>query len=1646
MSLLASELALQPAIKALEWLVRRFSIHQFNGEDLLLTVLPYYNTPIFLRVLDIMPKELPALFSFLSNSKKHIQNPSRNLIIRALCTDSQLLDLVNNHVSQIIADGRDYHGLLAFWSSFSIWTIMSLKEQKVAQDDIANKFLPVVSQALVCKKSSDAQTAGYMVLTVMSTQLSLSNEVRKAAISTIVSHWTKNSIKSGFSCVTQLVEGSEADFIDLIDERTFQALEKMKHIDLDLIGLAERFNVGKFIAAWSISVFKIKPSEIFHVTKVIHAIELNSDITKIIMSHVVEFSLSRESTPDTKAQFTELIEKWLSKSETEKFLLSVLEMQNVSFDTLELALQTSLRGRPFDSVTEDVEMEDADEQPETEAIGDVSKLEQSKVDSYLSRESSVQEDFSIRLEIFLASFQQKSKLIDVSLLKIKESALPSFLARVWASSLPVIAKCGALRLFEKLIKPDVDYQSLIPCLLVGLNDESEKVRKFTSVILKTFADAKKPKSVWGLDYIYGPGTKSSEVKWLSDKEEKKLLVDVLGSRMTECYIDNAQVIKLFGFVKSNRDLKSLGPVLVSFFSSHAIHCEIPSVVSLLLRITVQLDPKAAVKTFTPILESFLQNYDSWKEICQADNFPITELQASLADVVNSSEKAGLQFLQDCISSNDYALAKLAGSRIITIWPNLKPDAQLYLLRFLSDASVNDNLSYDTMEILNEVQIASVHFVALLDDCKLERETGASSNAAGSVAKRRRRSSASSKQQLQSGELAGFAEKHLRKLTGILELLERSNEIYNTKLLSQLFVILGEVLSLGIDSNLPVLYTQQVLANCMIEVVNQLKEQNARSLKIDSNLVRVDIIVSCIRSCPSPQVQNRFLLLVANLAGLAPEVVLHSVMPIFTFMGANTLRQDDELSAHAIQQTISQVVPALLDSTKTGEELDFLLLSFAATFVHIPRHRRLKLFATLVQTLGVEKSLYKLILLLALKYSESKEKRKFHEAKAIINFTKTYLRSFSVPEQVSSIEHYLAELDELSKIKQGDEDKLNQFQAALNAVTSTNLTDFYSFLEQVIDDESIPGTESLRMSFLVLSKENKTEGNEVVEVCKNILQHLVAKGEVASETIRTSEEEAELFPRVAFNLLNKILSILPISDFTGIIVQVLSSDNESVLVREIVSLIGVKFKYELSTDEQAREAAWTVINVINENISKHPVSSAIFDSLDILVTKFSSGELGKEKTSQLLSILDTISGSLGLLNEDLNCYIGAIACVNSICHALGARAIGKFPKIIPPVCKRFETSLEEPSESNGMIQLASFALFGGLIKRMPTFMVTYTSQILSFVFSSDINGAQRQRLLSIIIESMKSSEIIDALSKTWISARNTGVDSMVLYLDTLDSVVEVSTKKEVTASSNTLISIILDIFELRKQDIVGINITNRIESKAVSSALAVIMKLNDKTFRPLFVRMSKWALDGFDQAKLAIFFKFFVKLLLSLKSIVTNYYGYVLEGVLELLKKMAEHPDQLIEPLKRSLLNSLVASFQYDKDEFWQAQSRFDKISSSLTDLIPTIQNNLGNTLVKAIAALAEAGGSTDLYKAINDLVGAHLKADCRVSEKIWAVRTTKALYTRLGEEWVTFLPQLVPLIAELLEDDEESVELEVRRNLVPVVEEVLGESLDRYLS
>ena len=64
--------------------------------------------------------------------------------------------------------------------------------------------------------------------------------------------------------------------------------------------------------------------------------------------------------------------------------------------------------------------------------------------------------------------------------------------------------------------------------------------------------------------------------------------------------------------------------------------------------------------------------------------------------------------------------------------------------------------------------------------------------------------------------------------------------------------------------------------------------------------------------------------------------------------------------------------------------------------------------------------------------------------------------------------------------------------------------------------------------------------------------------------------------------------------------------------------------------------------------------------------------------------------------------------------------------------------------------------------------------------------------------------------------------------------------------------------------------------------------------------------------------------------------------------------------------------------------------------------------------------------------------------RLAAVQCEMSLTEKLGEEWLALLPEMLPFISELQEDDDEKVEREVRRWIVKI-EGILGESLDTML-
>ena len=1588
------------------------------------------------------------------------------MMVRALATDNQLCELVSSYLVNMMVSHRSYHAMFAFWSSTSIWVMVSMKENRINEEEIVGRFLPHVSNVLPLKKDSDAQVAAYMILAVMASQFFLALEVRKSAAYTVASSWTKSSFRSGLACITQLVNVEEYDSIDI---KVWNALEKIKSAPQEIIKLAETYDIGRFVVLWSAAVIQYSPENIEILQEVLLSVKLHRAQVESIVKLLIKIALEPLKDENMKQRLVTLYESFLESTSLRDSMVNSLESLGLSLEKLELSLQSSINSgvvaKPDEVLSEPDAIVAEDKNAIVSLNESLSSLKQSDTPSYLC--SGADEEFFKLGELFttaVASRANNDKILEE--LKIGKDAQITFLARLWCGPVATVARITALRLFIDIVKDDrsTDFQAIVPCLLLGLLCKSEKIRRFAASAISTVATRypmKRP-TVWGIKTVYGIGQDTDEVKWFSTQETDTLLNKIIGPKLQECVLDSEYLYQVLNEIYSQRDYKSFSSTFSTFLSSHAIAVQIPCCKSGFLRIQNKTG-KNNSKYLGVLLDDWLDKRESWKEKCADERFSFDELELEVISSISVGDKSTFKFLEKClhISSAD-KLITAAAEKIVKLWDSSKHDAQLTVVRLLIDVAVDEKIGFDAFSVLSDITISSLVFLTLLKDCKLEASTVNSGNNSPSLAKRRRRSSASSRQLLQTGTpLAGYAERHLRKLTIVLELLEKDVQSANAELLPELFAILNEVLCLGTDSNLSVSYTQQVIASCMIMVVDELKKK--RTVKLDSNAVRVDILVACIRNSVSPQVQNRFLLLIASLASLAPEIVLHSVMPIFTFMGANTLRQDDEFSTHVIEQTVSKVVPALTaEGASREEEINFLLLSFVAAFLHVPRHRRIRLFSSLIMTLGTETSLCKLLMLLGLKYSESKRKYKQGEANSFLQFAEMFCKSLEGTEHVKSIYNYLTLVDQIPWTADYEEKSsafLNSqlFSSLVNFNTESLVTlksDLYEFVSGTITmDES---QKSLRLRVLVeisvskgskISKEIQNASSQIIE---NLLRArtLVASNDSLSEPI--------------FSLLEKVLDILPIQSFVDMSHALLKESGEVTVKRHVLALIRSKLALELSTNTDVQTAASNAVQVLAEFLHDQSLPPVLIqlslDGLEAIVTRF-----GKSSDDVLLkAVLDIAVGTNGFLHGNANVFVSAVAVVNSACLIMGAKIIAYFAKIIPVAVERFERCLEQDMSDDevDMIQLAILALIAGFVKRIPAFMTSSLNKILELVFKSTAGLEQRRVLLDNLITNMESKDLIISLSVTWKYATQSGFDAIALHLESVDTVINLSSKKDVSSQSSGLVKFLLEAFEVRASGKFDVNTCNKIETKIVNTGTQFVLKLNDKTFRPLFTAMVRWAVDGdntsvSELSRLLVFFKFYAKLLHSLKSIITNYYGYVLDPACEILGKYTKlvkasndaGENRVRMALLRSILNSLIISFQNSEGEFWQSQARFEKISDCLINLIPDIEGSLGSILVKAIVILAEnTSSSADNNEFVNNRLSSHIKTDCSKNEKLLAVKAFTGLYEKAGDEWNSLLPQLLPLISELLEDDEESIELAVRTELIPAIEKSIGESVDRYLS
>ncbi|KFY45497.1 hypothetical protein V494_00917 [Pseudogymnoascus sp. VKM F-4513 (FW-928)] len=1695
LGLVGARLRLNPAIKAVEWLVRRFRIHEYNTAFLLTTFLPYHTLPAFATLLSILPANLPSQYRFLHPYVRSLTSPPRHAIVFAATNDSNLTTLLNSYVVRICNARQNYPALISFWAGVMTEAVSGMLDkarsgreavQAQNQEEIILRLGPTLNEGLAMKKVPEFRIGCYMLLSIMASKGGLNDKLLTAMMEAVVLGWTADTFVPGLVCLSILAQQRGAK---QMTKRVTRELLKVDGLPELLLEISKTRRIDKLANGIVLAlVDRLGKSGDATVLPLIGHIVQNELLSEaqgtVVVKSLLLVAYRIDEDIDPKGHVRQDLARALTTlaefpGQPGVIARKAMEDASVDIDELELKLQASIRPKLIQSAAdEDVEMGDADEASEKQSEDFPALLKQLPADesSFLSRSDAP--SFHKFMDVFLAALASKENLDEFDqALKTKQNQAVryfSFYSTVWCGPYPVLARTAALeRATQSLndtISESLDLQGLIPYVIIALGDSALKVRRAASALALGLAnrypadaDLKKAKGlkIWAEKSIYGEGKNAAKVSWMTAENAARLLRDIICPGLEECVIDKKHIVSIIekslngpkDSVDSpkNQTTKHSQALRLAVLTNLASHVVYTPLYAAKYRLLVALNEVRGVTTTTrtklllPVLQDLAGlSFQAAKENCEAEQVDVTAFNDEAAAVVIPNDEEGFQVLasiaQGEIVPGGEALCAAVFRRIRNMWPSLKGDSRLNTAQLLMDLSQppSDDARHsefaqaEAMELLRSVNLTTDILLSFLN----QLPTAAQLADMPPATKRRR---------VSHGEIAKTPVQDMKSLTGavhkvsfVLQMVDNSNPEKHVALLPGLFNALAELQHFKSQVGSELGYLQGLVLSSLLSIMKAHKADPR--LKLDRSAVRADLLVDCVQKTASPQVQNAALLLIANLASTAPELVLHSVMPIFTFMGSSVLRQNDEYSAHVIKQTIAEVIPPLIASLRkekggpvTGAAE--LLLSFVAAYEHVPAHRRKGLYTSLVQTLGPEDFLFAVLGMLADKYGATE---------SIKAFGVDLASSFSVDVQLQTAVKYLDLAADLLKPKP-------TISAVLLGSSESSTTDGNrAALTQLTMLPHLLSEKKLIDQTARLLQRDDMDASKVRELYSTLLENLLS----LADQVKADKK----LHNACGNVLERVLGLLSTSEFVKSVESLLDRPNEE-LRRKILRSLEVRVDQEKQSNVAARQAMLAFLPQLTAIIRES--GDILYKHIAVTCVDKIAEKYGKKDLDAVAVAAETIAGEKCLGQDDERLQVMSLLCLASLVDILREGIVSVLPIAIPAALKYMAKTVEEGGQ-NDKLHNAGYAFINALVEHLP-YMISGSYLDTFLVISNKSAEAEleveadesRIACLDLAAKQIEAKNMFTALQKNWPIAAECGTIALREFLDILSTAIDKHTKATVTKHSPILSTIFLSAFDLRRQwteseaDINEDEISE-IENLVNSVAIKMIYKFNDSTFRPIFANLLEWASTGLPKKdttgrllRLRSIFTFTTLFFTHLKSIVTSYTTYLLPSALSALESV-----DTASPASRALwshaLQTLAAAAAHDQDDFFQAPSHFDVLAPALTSqLAHAATLPLSEDLVPALVELAAVADSADHHKALNAAIMKSLR-DTAPAVRLAAVKAEEALTERLGEEWLALLPEMLPFISELQEDEDEEVERETHRWIVKI-EGVLGESLDAML-
>ncbi|NXG68188.1 HEAT1 protein, partial [Baryphthengus martii] len=939
----------------------------------------------------------------------------------------------------------------------------------------------------------------------------------------------------------------------------------------------------------------------------------------------------------------------------------------------------------------------------------------------------------------------------------------------------------------------------------------------------------------------------------------------------------------------------------------------------------------------------------------------------------------------------------------------------------------------------------------------------------------------------------------RRVLLILELLQHKKKLKRPQaLVPALFNLLSRCLEPVASEEENMEYTKQLILTCLLNICQKLSSDSSKTPAdiLDKEKFNVELIVQCIRISKMPQTHHHALLLLGAVAGMFPDKVLHNIMPIFTFMGANVLRLDDTYTFQVINKTVQMVIPALIqaedsDLSESSGSVEEVVIKIIRVFVdalpHVPEHRRLPILSQLINTVGGHKFLWVLLVLLFEQYvtktvtaTSSTDKDAVLEADT--EFWISICCEFNVHSQFQSMMKIIEYLTELPENKEDDPEP----KKSRTCKTKIKNQDGQLFNVESHSDKQLRHFKFLSVSFMsqLLSSQGfvkkvimadcfKIDASFPSRLLEEVLHYI---NTVASSVEANVDKPTAKFWRVLLNksydMLDKVNALLPTETFIPVIRGLMTNQLPSVR-RKAMDLLNNKVqqrtRWQKSQILQLLELVPELIAIVQCKRKEEEEEQAINRQTALFSLKLLCKGFGTENPVPFVPVLKTAIDLISSEKEEKNVMGSALLCIAEVTCTLKAQAIPQLPRLMPALLKTLKNKKE--LVSNEIYLLSAITALLKVAETLPHFLSPYLLDcllqvvrlekiVVEFGPSSQIS-LRVTALKTILATRLPPRILLPALTKCYSEVATTRKNCLGALMNILKEHIVGMEKEHLISHQSELTAFFMKVLDFRTEHAQDdLEEVGKTEACIIDCLISMVMKFSEASFRPLFFKLFDWSkTESTLKDRLLTFHRIADRIADKLKGLFTLFAGHLVKPFAETLNQVntsktdeaffdSENSTEKSCLLLQYTMDCLHKLFLFDTQKFLSKE----RAETLMMPLVDQLENMLGGDekfqervtahLIPCIAQFSVAMADDSLWKPLNYhilLKMRHTSPKVRFAALLALVEVAQ----KLKENYLVLLPESIPFLAELMEDECEEVEQQCQKT-IHQLEVILGEPLQSY--